>query len=94
MNGDEEKRYVRYEQTQGGDWAQSSAGALLGVPNVDALNVSELQELESVLRTLHHVVRNKARAMHERLEGNVALAMRIEEVCEKYYAQLPQAYRW
>jgi uncharacterized Fe-S cluster-containing radical SAM superfamily enzyme len=90
----EEKRYVRYGQNIAGDWCQMSEGPLMGVPNVDALNFEELHELEYALRTLHHVVRNKARALEVRSDGYGELADKIEAIAEKHKAALPEAYRW
>lgn len=67
---------------------------LFDLPNIDALGVTDLQELAAVLRTLQHYAYNKLRATEQRLEGNIEMAARIETVCEKYYEMLPHAYRW
>ena len=63
-------------------------------PGLDGLDLADVLELERVFHTLYHYTRNRARAMEQRLAGNIDLALKIEEVAEKYYAALPKQYQW
>jgi len=73
------------------------------VPNLDGMNLDDLDELvkaghslltrrdRAALRAYAH---NKATAMRCRASGNVARALAFEAECDRIYNHLPQGLKW
>ncbi len=70
--------------------------ALFETPNLDGLTIDPfvLKEAAAVLRTLSLYAAEKADAMQHRLNGNISLALVLEERLEERYAVLPEWARW
>ena len=64
------------------------------IPNLDALDVADVIELQAGFRDLERYCDNRARAMHARLNGNIGNALAYEGQCETLYKHLPTWARW
>jgi hypothetical protein len=66
----------------------------LEVPNLDCLNNEDLSDLAEVFLKLFSYSRYKAASMDCRLEGEIAEAVKYENVCDSLYKDLPEWARW
>lgn len=64
------------------------------IPNLDGMTPDELREASDAFRMLSLYASNKARAMRERVNGNITSALSIEHACDRIYQTLPRSYRW
>lgn len=66
----------------------------VSIPNLDTMEVEELEEFRLVLSLLQQYVWFKTHAIEERLGGKINLALEHEFDCDRVYKQLPEWARW
>lgn len=64
------------------------------VPNIDALDLDELSDLEDVFLLLAGYCKAKRAAMYARMSGRICDAMRHEGYLRDMYGRLPEWARW
>ncbi|WP_448168666.1 hypothetical protein [Burkholderia ambifaria] len=67
---------------------------MIEVPNIDALSLDELVQLQRGLSQLERYVRARHAAVKARQAGDIAHATHCEQVCDGFYKHLPEWARW
>lgn len=63
-------------------------------PNLDALDLDDLQDLRNVFSALTRYIEYKRQAMRDRLTGNIGNAKHCERKMDDEYKNLPNWAKW
>lgn len=66
----------------------------MNIPNVDSMNLEELQGFENTTKLLNLYAHWKILAVKARLEGYIAASQVYENACNESYRKLPESARW
>lgn len=67
---------------------------LFEIPNIEALDDTDLIVVRDHLSNLYHLTANILLARADRLSGDIEKALRSERQVEHLYKRLPKSWRW
>jgi|GEM_PF-5777893 len=66
----------------------------INIPNLDGMNITELNALSIAFKDLSKIAEMMAKAIIYRQGGDIQQALRLERKVDKLHKELPQQIKW